>query len=66
VRKPSAIPKIFTIKANMDCYNLPLPVMNRYFKQVTPPKAIGDLESGEYSLNKSAKFKKNGCRIFVI
>jgi hypothetical protein len=26
--------KKFTIKANMDCYHLPLPVMNGYFKQV--------------------------------
>jgi hypothetical protein len=24
--------KKFTIKANMDCYHLPLPVMNGYFK----------------------------------
>ncbi len=30
--------KKFTIKANMDRYHLPLPVMNGYFKQVTPPK----------------------------
>jgi hypothetical protein len=52
--------KKFTIKANMDCYHLPLPVMNGYFKQVTPPKAISDSESGEYSLNKLTKFKKNG------
>jgi hypothetical protein len=29
--------KKFTIKANMDCYHLPLPVINRYFEQVTPP-----------------------------
>ncbi len=58
--------KKFTIKANKDCYNLPLPFMNRYFKQANPPKAISDLESGEYLLNKSTKVKKNGCRIFVI
>jgi hypothetical protein len=32
--------KKFTIKANMDQYQLPLPVMNGYFKQVTLPKAI--------------------------
>jgi hypothetical protein len=58
--------KKFTIKANMDHYHLPLPIMNVYFKQVTPPKATSDLESGEYLLNKLTKFKKNGCKIFVI
>jgi hypothetical protein len=44
--------KKFTIKAIMDWYHLPLPVMNGYFKQVTLPKAISDSESGEYLLNK--------------
>jgi hypothetical protein len=58
--------KKFTAKANMDCYHLPLPNMNGYFKQVTLPKAISDLESGEYLLNKLTEFKKNGCKIFVI
>jgi hypothetical protein len=58
--------KKFTIKANMDCYHLPLPVTNGYFKQVTPPKAISDLESGESLLNELTEFKKNGCMIFVI
>ncbi len=33
---------------------------------MTPPKGISDLESGEYLLNKLTKFKKNGCKIFVI
>jgi hypothetical protein len=28
--------KKFTIKANIDCYHLPLPIMNGYFEQVTP------------------------------
>ncbi len=50
----------------MDHYHLPLPVMNGYFKQVTPPQAISDSESGEYFLNKLTKFKKNGCKIYVI
>ncbi len=58
--------KKFTIKANMDCYHLPLPIMNWYFKQVTPPKAISDLESGEYLFNKLTEFKKNGCKILAI
>ncbi len=58
--------KKFIIKANMDCYDLPLPVMNGYFKQVTPPKATSDLESQEHSLNKLTEFKKNNCKMFVI
>jgi hypothetical protein len=58
--------KKFKIKANMDRYHLPLPVMNGYSKQVTSPNAISDLESGEYLLNKLTKLKKNDCKIFVI
>jgi hypothetical protein len=58
--------KKFTIKANMDRCHLPLPVMNGYFKQVTPPKATTDSESREHSLNKLPEFKKNGCKIYVI
>jgi hypothetical protein len=58
--------KKFTIKANMDHYHLPLPVMNGYFKQVTPSKATSDSESHEHSLNKLTKFKKNSCKMFVI
>jgi hypothetical protein len=40
--------------------------MNGYFKQVTPPKAPSNLESKEHSLNEISKFKKNGCKMFVI
>jgi hypothetical protein len=58
--------KKITIKANMDPYHLPLPIMNGYFKQVTPPKAISDLESGEYLLNKLMEFKKNGCKFLSL
>jgi hypothetical protein len=47
-----------TIKANMDWYHFRLPVMNGYFKHVTPPKATSNLESKEHSLNKLTKFKK--------
>ena len=50
----------------MTQYNLPLPIMNGYFKQVTPPKAPSDSESKEHSLNKISEFKKNGCKMFVI
>ena len=40
--------------------------MNGYFKQVTPPKAISNSESGKYLLNKLTEIKKNDCKIFVI
>jgi hypothetical protein len=50
----------------MDRYHLPLPVMNGYFKLVTPPKATSDLESWEHSLNKLTEFNKNSCKMFVI
>ncbi len=43
--------KKFKIMANMDRFHLPLQVMNRYFKQVTPPKATSNLENQEHSLN---------------
>jgi hypothetical protein len=58
--------KKFSIEANMNRYDLPLPIMNGYFKQVTPPKAPSDSESKEHSLNKIPEFKKNGCKMFVI
>jgi hypothetical protein len=58
--------KKFTIKANMDCYDLPLPVMNGYFNQITPPKAISNSKSREHLLNKLTEFKKNGCKMLVI
>jgi hypothetical protein len=56
----------FSINANMTRYDLPLPIMNGYFKQVTPPKAPSNLESKEHSLNKISEFKKNRCKMFVI
>jgi hypothetical protein len=58
--------KKFSIDANMTRYDLPLPIMNGYFKQVTSPKAPSDSESKEHSLNKIPEFKKNGCKMFVI
>ncbi len=58
--------KKFSINANMTRYDLPLPIMNGYFKQVTPPKAPSNLESKELSLSKISEFKKNGCKMFVI
>jgi hypothetical protein len=50
----------------MTRYDLQLPIMNGYFKQVTPPKAPSDSENKEHSLNKIPEFKKNGCKMFVI
>jgi hypothetical protein len=41
--------KKFTIKANMNHYHLPLPVMNGCFKHFT--SATTDSESWEHSLN---------------
>jgi len=58
--------KKFSIDANMTQYDLPLPIVNGYFKQVTPPKAPSNSESKEHSLNKIPEFKKNGCKMFVI
>ncbi len=58
--------KKFSIDANMTRYGLPLPIMNGYFKQVTPPEAPSDSESKEHSLNKIPEFKKNRCKMFVI
>ena len=58
--------KKFSIDANMTRYDLPLPIMNGYFKQVTPPKAPSDSKSKEHSLNKIPEFKKNRCKMFVI
>ena len=58
--------KTFSIDANMSRYDLPLPIMNGYFKQVTPPKAPSDSENKEHSLNKIPKFKKNGCKMCVL
>ncbi len=58
--------KKFSINANMTQYDLPLPIMNEYFKQVTLHKAPSNLESKEHSLNKISEFKKNGCKIIVI
>jgi hypothetical protein len=58
--------KKFSIKANMNRYHQDLPIMNGYFKQVTPPKASNASESKEHSLNKIKEYQKNGCKMFVI
>jgi hypothetical protein len=58
--------KKFPIKANMNQYHQDLPVMNGYFKQVTPPKASSAPENKEHSLNKIKEYQKNGCKMFII
>ncbi len=58
--------KKFSIKANMNWYHQDLPIMNGYFKQVTPPKASSASENKEHSLNKIKEYQKNGCKMFVI
>jgi len=57
--------KKFSINANMTRYDLPLPIMNGFFKQVTPPNATSDSENKEHLLNKIPKYKKNECKMFV-
>ncbi len=54
--------KKFTIKANMDRYHLPLPVMNGYFKQATPPKATMDSESKEHHSINSMNIRRMAAR----
>jgi hypothetical protein len=58
--------KKFSNEANMNRYHQDLPIMNGYFKQVTPPKASSASESKEHSLNKIKEYQKNGCKMFVI
>jgi hypothetical protein len=43
---------------------MPLPVLNVYYKQATPPKASSYSESLENSLNKNMEYMQNGCRLF--
>jgi hypothetical protein len=50
----------------MNQYHQDLPIMNGYFKQVTPLKASSASESKERSLNKIKEYQKNGCKMFVI
>jgi hypothetical protein len=58
--------KKFSIKANMNLYHQDLPIMNGYFKQVTPPKASSASESKGHSLDKIKEYQKNRCKMFVI
>jgi hypothetical protein len=58
--------KKFSMEANINQYHQDLPIMNGYFKQVTPLKASSASESKEHSLNKIKEYQKNGCKMFVI
>ena len=44
--------------------DLPLPLMNGYFKQAIPPKAVSHSEGKETSLNRNKEYTQNGCRVF--
>ena len=43
---------------------MPLPLLNGYCKQATPPKASSYSKSLENSLNKNKEYMHNGCRLF--
>jgi hypothetical protein len=58
--------KKFLIEANLNQYHQDLPIMNGYFKQVTPSKASSASESKEHSLNKIKEYQKKGCKMLVI
>jgi hypothetical protein len=58
--------KKFLIEANLNRYHQDIPIMNGYFKQVTPPKASSASESKEHSLNKINEYQKKECKMFVI
>jgi hypothetical protein len=58
--------KKILIEVYLNRYHQDLPIMNGYFKQVTPPKASSASESKEHSLNKIKEYQKNECTMFVI
>ncbi len=48
----------------MEQHGMPLPLLNGYYKQATPPKASSYSESLENSLNKNNEYMQNRCRLF--
>ena len=44
--------------------DLALPLLNGYFKQAIPPKAVSLAEGKETSLNNNKEYTQNGCRVF--
>ncbi len=56
--------KRFTLNQNMACRDMPLPLLNGYYNQATPPKAPTHSKGLENSLNKNKEFTQNGCRLF--
>ncbi len=54
----------FTPSQNMEQCDMPLPLLNDYYKQATPPKASSYSESLEKSLNKNKEYMQNRCKLF--
>ncbi len=54
----------FTPSQNTEQRDMPLPLLNGYYKQATPPKASTYSESLENSLNKNKEYMQNGCKLF--
>jgi hypothetical protein len=54
----------FTPSHNMERCNMPLPLLNGYYKQATPPKASLYSESLENLINKNMEYMQNGCKLF--
>ncbi len=54
----------FTPSQNMERRDMPLPLLNGYYKQATPPKVSLYSESLENSLNKNKEYMQNGCKLF--
>jgi hypothetical protein len=54
----------FTPSQNMERRDMPLPLLNGYYKQATPPKASSYSKSLENSLNKNNEYMQKGCRLF--
>jgi hypothetical protein len=58
--------KRFTLDQNMACRDMPLPLLNGYYKQTPPPKAPTLSKGLENFLNKNKEFTQNGCRCFIL
>jgi hypothetical protein len=56
--------KKFSLDQNINRRDMPLPLLNGYYRQATPPKAPTHSQGLENSLNKNKEFMQNGCRIF--
>jgi hypothetical protein len=54
----------FTPSQNIEQRDKPLPLLNGYYKQATPPKASSYSKSLENLLNKNKEYMQNRCRLF--